>query len=145
MFAESFSVGNFNAATGNLATSSSRGPVTVDGSGRMKPEISAPGTNVRSAVRGSDTSYASKTGTSMAGPHVAGAAALVMSAVPQLQRQPALVRQFLINAATPVSSTSCSSAGVPNNLYGSGRLDAFAAVNAALAWAGLPMFNNDFE
>ena len=68
-----------------------------------------------------------------------------MSAVPQLQRQPALVRQFLINAATPVSSTSCSSAGVPNNLYGSGRLDAFAAVNAALAWAVLPMFNNDFE
>ena len=72
-------------------------------------------------------------GTSMAGPHVAGAAALLMSAVPQLRRQPALVRQFLTQAATPVASTSCSSAGVPNNLYGSGRLDVLAAVQSARA------------
>lgn len=149
MFAESFSVGNFNASTGTLAGSSSRGPVTVDGSGRMKPEVSAPGSNVRSATAASNTSFASFSGTSMAGPHVAGAAALVMSAVPALQRQPTLVRQFLTQSATAVSSTSCSSAGVPNNLYGNGRLDALAAVNAALAWQQqqqLPaIFSNEFE
>jgi hypothetical protein len=61
----------------------------------------------------------------MAGPHVAGAAALVMSAVPQLQRQPALVRQFLINAATPVSSTSYvrPQRRAEQPVWGSGRLD----------------------
>lgn len=133
MFADAFSVGNFNAATGSLNSSSSRGPVTVDGSGRMKPDISAPGTNVRSSYSSSDAGYSSMSGTSMAGPHVAGAAALLMSAVPQLRRQPALVRQFLTQAATPVASTSCSSAGVPNNLYGSGRLDVLAAVQSARA------------
>ena len=73
--------------------------------------------------------------------------ALVMSAVPGLQREPALVRQFLTQSATAVSSTSCSSAGVPNNLYGSGRLNALAAVQSAQAWWVLngPVFNNGFE
>ncbi len=131
-FAESFSVGNFSASTGTLSGSSSRGPVTVDGSNRMKPDISAPGSSVRSAVNSGDTSYTTMSGTSMAGPHVAGAAALFMSAVPALQRQPALVRQYLEQSATAVSSTACSSAGVPNNLYGHGRLDVLAAVQAAL-------------
>jgi hypothetical protein len=78
----------------------------------------------------------------MAGPHVAGAAALLMSAVPQLQRQPALVRQFLAQSATAVPSTLCSSAGVPNNVYGSGRLDVLAAVLAARAEY---TFSNGFE
>jgi subtilisin family serine protease len=147
MFAESFSVGNFSAAnSGNINLSSSRGPVTVDGSGRMKPDISAPGTSVRSAYIGidliSDNSYTTMTGTSMAGPHVAGAAALLMSAVPQLKRQPALVRQYLEQSATAVSSSTCSSAGVPNNLYGHGRLDVLSAVQAARAEY---TFANDFE
>lgn len=132
-FDETFSVGAFRSDTGALATFSSRGPVTADGSNRMKPDIAAPGVSVRSSTFGSDSSYGLKDGTSMAGPHVAGAAALLMSAVPQLKRQPALVRQFLTQSATPVSSTTCSSAGVPNNLYGSGRLDVLAAVQAALA------------
>ncbi|HQW82482.1 MAG TPA: S8 family serine peptidase [Pseudomonadota bacterium] len=147
MFAESFSVGNFSASTGALAGSSSRGPVTTDGSGRMKPDIAAPGQSVRSSTGASDSSYDWFSGTSMAGPHVAGAAALVMSAVPGLQREPALVRQFLTQSATAVSSTSCSSAGVPNNLYGSGRLNALAAVQSAQAWWVLngPVFNNGFE
>jgi hypothetical protein len=65
-----------------------------------------------------------------------------MSAVPQLKRQPALVRQYLTQSATPVSSTSCSSAGVPNNLWGSGRLNVLAAVQAARAEY---TFANGFE
>lgn len=130
-FDASFAVGAFSSGSGALASFSSRGPVTADGSGRMKPDIAAPGVGVRSAVTGNDSSYGSMSGTSMAGPHVAGAAALLMSAIPQLKRQPALVRQYLTQSATPVSSTSCSSAGIPNNLWGSGRLDVLAAVQAA--------------
>lgn len=133
MFADALSVGAFSSGTGSLASFSSRGPVTVDGSGRMKPDIAAPGVSVRSSTSDGDTTYGTSSGTSMAGPHVAGAAALLMSAVPQLQRQPALVRQYLTQSAIGVSSTSCSSAGVPNNLWGSGRLDVLAAVQAARA------------
>ncbi len=144
MFAESFSVGAFSSSDGGLATFSSRGPVTVDSSNRMKPDIAAPGVSVRSSTFGSDTSYGSKSGTSMAGPHVAGAAALLMSAVPQLKRQPALVRQYLTQSATAVSSTTCSSAGVPNNLYGSGRLNVFAAVQEAIVDFD-PIFEVGFE
>jgi serine protease AprX len=144
MFSESFSVGAFSSSTGNLATFSSRGPVTADGSNRMKPDIAAPGVSVRSSTISTDSSYNSFSGTSMAGPHVAGAAALLMSAVPQLKRQPALVRQYLTQSATPVSSTSCSSAGVPNNLWGSGRMDVLAAVQAALA-ATPDIFDDGFE
>src|SRR5438034_10760953 len=55
-----------------LAGFSSRGPVTVDGSNRIKPDIAAPGVNNRSSVNNSDNSYASFSGTSMAGPHVVG-------------------------------------------------------------------------
>jgi hypothetical protein len=88
MHDESFSVAALNCP-GNvcsdaLATFSSRGPVTVDASNRVKPDIAAPGTSVRSATNSSDTAYVSMQGTSMAGPHVAGATALVLSAVPSL-------------------------------------------------------------
>ena len=49
IYAASFSVGAINSANA-LASFSSRGPVTIDGSGRMKPNISAPGVSNRSSV-----------------------------------------------------------------------------------------------
>src|SRR5438445_4939283 len=49
-----------------LASFSSRGPVTVDGSNRLKPNVVAPGVDVRSSTYGSDSSYGSSSGTSMA-------------------------------------------------------------------------------
>lgn len=134
MFDESFSVGNLNASTGTISGSSSRGPVTVDGSGRLKPDISAPGTNVRSADNSSDTAYTFASGTSMAGPHVAGAVALLLSAVPSLSGNVSAIEARLAQAATPVPVTNtCSSNGVPNNVYGWGRLDVFCAVQFHLS------------
>ncbi len=53
----SYSVGALTNNTDSIASFSSRGPVTADGSLRMKPDIAAPGTSVRSASRTSDTSY----------------------------------------------------------------------------------------
>ena len=66
-----------------IASFSSRGPVTIDTSGRRKPDVSAPGVGIRSSVPTS-TYAGGWSGTSMAGPHVAGAVALLISAYPWL-------------------------------------------------------------
>jgi subtilisin family serine protease len=72
-----FSVGAVNIF-GEVEGFSSRGPVVVDGSYRLKPDVAAPGDNIRSSVRGGGYAWAS--GTSLSGPHVAGLAALMLSA-----------------------------------------------------------------
>jgi uncharacterized protein (TIGR03437 family) len=128
----SYSVGALDPANGNIANFSSRGPATADGSNRQKPDITAPGVRTRSAVRGGN--YASFQGTSMATPHVAGAVALLWSAVPALQRQIALTENILNETAVRVTSTQCDQNGAaPNNVYGYGRLDIKAAVDLARA------------
>jgi subtilisin family serine protease len=131
IYAETYSVGALNTGTDTIASFSSRGPVTIDGSGRMKPDISAPGTNTRSASNTSDNAYTIASGTSMATPHIAGAMALLWSAIPSLQNQIDPSRTALNNAAAHISTTQCSSTGVPNNVFGWGRVDILAAVTTA--------------
>ncbi len=115
-----------------IAGFSSRGPVTVDGSGRRKPDLSAPGVNVRSSLPGGG--YGPLSGTSMAGPHVAGAVALLWSAVPSLTGALTATEELLNTTAVPYSSTQCGDApgAVPNNVYGWGRLDVYSATAQAL-------------
>lgn len=129
-YAAVYSVGAYDARSGNLASFSSRGPVVVDGSQRRKPDIAAPGVLVRSAIRGGG--YALLNGTSMAGPHVVGAIALLWSAVPELKNQIALTENLLNESAVPVEVTECGG-GQPNNLFGFGRLDVRAAYDLARA------------
>lgn len=132
IYAGSLTVGALSTGTDAAAELSSRGPVTIDGSGRVKPDLMAPGTQVRSSYPGGV--YLSMSGTSMAGPHVAGAAALVWSAGPWLRGDVTRTTSILVATAMPISSTACSSAGLPNNTYGYGRVDALAAVQAAKPW-----------
>jgi subtilisin family serine protease len=122
-----YSVGALNTGTDTIASFSSRGPVIVDGSNRIKPDISAPGNPVRSAWNDSDSSYVSISGTSMATPHVAGGTALLLSARPILHHDVAMQRTVLNNSAFHLNSTLCSSSGYPNNTFGYGRLDVQAA------------------
>src|SRR5213594_174379 len=128
-YAASYTVGALNTGTDTIAFFSSRGPVTVDGSGRMKPDIAAPGTNTRSASNSSDNAYTIASGTSMATPHIAGAKALLWSAIPSLQNQIDPSRAALNNAAVHIASTQCGTAGPPNNVFGWGRVDILAAVS----------------
>ncbi len=128
----SFSIG----ATSNsdaIASFSSRGPVTADGSGRLKPDITAPGVGLRVAVPPS-TYRATFSGTSGSAPHVTGAIALLWSAAPQLIGQVVASEDLLRRTAKPLtSSQDCGSfpgSAVPNPVFGSGRLDIATAVNA---------------
>ena len=63
-------------------------------------------------------------GTSMAGPHMVGAVALVLSAHPALKGQVDRIETLLERTAQPCSSS-------PDNTYGWGRVDALAAVGLA--------------
>jgi subtilisin family serine protease len=133
IFEQSFSVGA-TRSNDTIAGFSSRGAVTIDGSNRLKPNVAAPGVGVRSAVRNGN--YAAFSGTSMAGPHVAGLVALLISANPELAGQVDLIEDIIERTAIPMlSSQNCGSfAGsqVPNAVYGFGRVDALAAVEDAL-------------
>jgi serine protease AprX len=124
----SYTVGALVNGTDTIAAFSSRGPITADGSNRIKPDIAAPGTTVRSAWNGSDTQYVSIDGTSMATPHIAGAMALLWSAIPSFRHDILGSRDALNNSAVFVSSTQCGDAGPPNNVFGWGRIDIAAAV-----------------
>ena len=102
--------------------------MTADGSNRIKPDITAPGTGTRSSTNASDSSYANFSGTSMATPHIAGAMALLWSAIPSLRHQLTMSRDALNNSAVHIASTQCGDPGPPNNVYGWGRVNIFAAV-----------------
>jgi serine protease AprX len=133
----SYTVGALNTSTDTIASFSSRGPVTADGSMRLKPDLCAPGTNTRSAYNTSDTTYAFLSGTSMATPHVAGGVALLWSAHPELRNNPDATEPVLNSTAVHILSNACDSGSptTPNNTFGNGRIDILAAVdtNAVLA------------
>ncbi|HEY1330526.1 MAG TPA: S8 family serine peptidase [Actinomycetota bacterium] len=117
----------------NIAFFSSRGPVTIDGSNRRKPDLSAPGVGVRSSYP-TDT-YAVLSGTSMASPHVAGAVVLLWSAMPGLRHDVDLTEQILEQSAVRKDQNE-TCGGIPGNQYpnntvGYGRLDVLAAYNYA--------------
>jgi len=124
------SVGATNA-NDLIATFSSHGPSVQ--ALRIKPEVSAPGSNVRSCGYLTDTAYSILSGTSMACPHVAGAAALL---VQQGLTDPKEIAVALQDSAVrpEMESVVCTGGGVnvtdpwPNNSYGWGRINVAAAL-----------------
>jgi len=158
-YAAVLSVGATDAA-GEITFFSSRGPVLDPGANEplLKPEIVAPGDEIRSSVPGGG--YAIAGGTSMAGPHVTGLVALLWSARPDLIGDIEATEEIIRRSATPVPvSTACSPprrppasgflaqiaaafdtqvcacgevTGTPNNVYGWGEVNALRAVEMAM-------------
>src|SRR5205809_1804447 len=129
IYAASYTVGALVTGSDNIASFSSRGPVIVDGSNRIKPDITAPGTTIRSSYNGSDSDYAILSGTSMATPHIAGAMALLWCARPELRHNISGSRTALNEAAHFLAYKQCGTPGPPNNVSGWGRVDILAAAS----------------
>jgi subtilisin family serine protease len=134
-----FSVGATDRNDG-IAGFSSRGPILTDVPNlpRRGPDISAPGVGVRSALR--NGGYGALSGTSMAGPHVAGLVALLISADPDLAGDVERIEEIVTASAVGLTTTQgCGDdtpESVPNNSFGWGRIDALAAVELALGDGG---------
>lgn len=100
--------------------------------GGVKPDVTAPGVNVRSSVPGGG--YAAFSGTSMASPHTAGIVALLWSEYPSLVRDITSTERKIRPAAVILnSSEGCNGNGLtdhPNNTFGFGRIDAVENASA---------------
>jgi serine protease AprX len=96
---------------------SSRGPT---GDGRLKPDLVAPGEKITAPLP--MEGFGVKDGTSMAAPHVSGAAALLMARHNELVGRPARVKQVLCAAATDL--------GRERYFQGAGMLDVLRALQS---------------
>ena len=139
------SVGSSGFKTSTISGFSSRGPVSHKGAIYRKPDLTAPGSQVKAAYpapsyRPGDrlTYYRSLSGTSMASPHVGSGAILLMQACPELSRNIDAIQLLLQLTARRETTgetgvTGCGddvATDSPNNVYGWGGIDLFAAVTA---------------
>lgn len=132
------SIGAVNSSNA-IASFSSRGPtpcITEEGALQIKPEVVAPGVNVRSCA-GID-SYAYLQGTSMACPHVSGVLILLAEAFPMASAYE--LKYALYETAFDLGDTG------EDNDYGHGMIDALAAYNyLAQTYTPVPPVTNEYD
>lgn len=108
---------------GNIWPSSSRGPT---GDGRWKPNVTAPGVSIYSVQANTTTGYTSKTGTSMAAPHVTGVAAQLCDHYSFLRYNPPTLAAVLMAGAMTNNNTTLSTPSASHlDNYGTGRVDSY--------------------
>jgi serine protease AprX len=93
---------------------SSRGPT---GDGRLKPDLVAPGERIEAPIPGNESG--AESGTSMAAPHVSGAAAMLMARYAELIGNPRRIKRILCECATDL--------GLERSFQGHGMLDVLRA------------------
>ena len=127
---------NYNDAAADFT---SRGPVTWQGTefgdyaynpgiGLIRPDVCAPGVNIKSLDYENTSGYTNMDGTSQATPCVAGIVALMLQKNPELT--PAEICRILEETSVKLTPTK-------SNITGVGRVDALAAVNAVEAYDGI--------
>ena len=104
----------FRPHTYGVSFFSSRGPT---GDGRLKPDIVAPGERIRSCMSGGE--WGELDGTSMAAPHVSGAAAMLIARYSELIAQPREIKRILCETATDLERE--------HSFQGNGMLDVLRA------------------
>jgi minor extracellular serine protease Vpr len=116
----------FPSPTGGLISSFSSYGLSPDLA--LKPDIGAPGGNIYSTYPLEKGGYATLSGTSMAAPHVAGAAALLLQARPNTPAED--VRDILQNSADPTLWSLAPGLGLLDNVHrqGAGLLDIYDAI-----------------
>ena len=129
VFGTNFAVGSYSISGDAISPSSSRGPTPCPGD-NIKPEVVAPGVVIRSCYRGNDSLYGPLSGTSMASPHVAGAAAVLRQLAPNAT--PAEIKNALF--------VSAIDKGIPgeDNTHGRGLINLPAAADSLSILMGGP-------
>lgn len=142
IYEASFTVGA-TSSEDKISSFSCNGPVTNYKDTRIKPNVVAPGSDVLSVLP--DETYASWSGTSMAGPHVAGLVALMISANPALAGQVEQLEDIIEETASHwVADFDCwpsNGSDLPNNTFGYGLINAEQAIKKAILYIG----NNNLE
>ncbi len=136
----SFTVGSISPhdTTYPISNFSSRGPTNCPGTGslKIKPEVVAPGQDVRSSS--GQSGYSVKSGTSMAAPHITGAVLLLKEAFPFLPGEEILLALYY-------SAKDLGEAG-EDNTYGTGLIDVLAAfVYLSQFYTPVPPVSHDFD
>lgn len=116
---EAFAVGATDSRD-RVARFSTGGPIDWDGETFLKPDVSAPGVSIISAVPGGK--YKANNGTSMACPHVAGAMALVFEAFPQTSVDGMI--QAFVDGSVDLGAEG------RDDRFGEGRVDVMATLEA---------------
>lgn len=140
-------VGSSGQSNGAYATHSNWGPTDnldtvnpVDGFNMLKPQVIAPGTDIRSSVPSSDTAYQGGwSGTSMSAPHVTGLVAMMWQAAPCLVGDYAATESLIEQTATHITyndGSPLTPTDYPNFATGWGEINALAAVQAASSSCG---------
>ncbi|ASK62885.1 peptidase S8 [Virgibacillus phasianinus] len=126
-YPESFAAGATDINDG-LAEFSLRGPSPYE---EIKPDISAPGVNIRSSVPGGGYE-GGWNGTSMAAPAISGVVALLHQVDASLTVNE--LEEILVSTAIPMTNEEYNEA--PNNGYGYGLVNAHAAVSSIITGLG---------
>ncbi|MBA4386157.1 MAG: peptidase S8 [Anaerolinea sp.] len=130
IYSEVFSSGSVNQQ-GNISAFSSLDSYAIDNPKQQKPEILAPGEDVISSYPGG--AYSMVSGTSFAAPHVSGVVALMWSANPKLIGNIDQTTKILIETSQDYQGQLPNCVGQTNQIE-SGLIDAYKAVQAAIAW-----------